>query len=180
MATVQGFYNSRCCPSHTSINLQIHSGCRTNEVQKASFHWWTLPSGGGCGGRGDNWAVSSKPGPTGLPRLLCLSPRAPRTRPASSQEKEHKGIPRGRGKSSGKILETCKGVRDSLRLMKQHHGFSAPFYRFSFHVYQESKPFEKKGCGTLSSTLDCDLAKLPLKPTRFIFLLLLSERAEPK
>ena len=108
MAAVKGFYNSRCCPSHTSINLQVHSGCRTNEVQKASFHWWTLLSEGGCGGRGDNWAVSSKPEPTGLPRLLCLSPRAPRTGLASNQEKEHKGSHRGIGKSK------WKNSRDTL------------------------------------------------------------------
>lgn len=34
-ATVKGFYNSRCLSSHTSINLQMHSGCRNNEVLTA-------------------------------------------------------------------------------------------------------------------------------------------------
>lgn len=33
--TAKGFYNSRRLPSHTSINLQIHSGRRNNEVRKA-------------------------------------------------------------------------------------------------------------------------------------------------
>jgi len=34
-AVVKGFYNSRCLSSHTSINLQMHSGCRNNEVLNA-------------------------------------------------------------------------------------------------------------------------------------------------
>lgn len=43
-ASVEGCYNSRCLPSHTSINLQIHSGC---EIMR---HWKPSSLAGGRAG----------------------------------------------------------------------------------------------------------------------------------
>lgn len=118
--TAKGLYNSRCLPSHTSINLQIHSGCRNNEVQKASS------TGERCLQKVDVVGEvmrallaarqSRRAKEDALP--LAQEPRGPTRLQGSKSRERTEGHHLEKRKNNGKILETRKGVRDGLRLMK--------------------------------------------------------------
>lgn len=101
---------------------------------------------------GDNWAVSSKPGPTDSQGCLGFSLHMlPRTRLPPVKRRNIRASP----VEEGKAVENSRHTREERQssLMKQHHGFCS-FFIGSHSMFTKKVNFlKRKDVGTLSSTL---------------------------